>query len=84
MRRSVSPFRCARGTIQLSTPLDNVNKANPFGSNQYESGLRFSVSQPLLRNAGTAVNEASIEIAKFDQQAVEARARLQSIPRIEQ
>ncbi len=67
------------GTIQLSTPLDNVNKANPFGSNQYQSGLRFSVSQPLLRNAGTAVNEASIEIAKFDQQAVEARARLQSI-----
>jgi outer membrane protein TolC len=41
--------------------------------------LRFSVSQPLLRDAGVAVNEASINIAMLDQNATQARTRLQSI-----
>jgi outer membrane protein len=67
------------GEINISSPFENKDKSNPFGSNEYRSGLRFSVSQPLLRNAGVAVNEASIEIASYDQQATEARARLQSI-----
>lgn len=67
------------GEINISSPFENKDKSNPFGSNEYRSGLRFSVSQPLLRNAGVAVNEASIEIASYDLQATEARARLQSI-----
>jgi outer membrane protein len=67
------------GVVNISSPFENKDKSNPFGSNEYRSGLRFSVSQPLLRNAGVAVNEASIEIASYDQQATEARARLQSI-----
>lgn len=67
------------GEINISSPFENKDKNNPFGSNEYRSGLRFSVSQPLLRNAGVRVNEASIEIASFDQQAIETRARLQSI-----
>lgn len=67
------------GEINISSPFENKDKSNPFGSNEYRSGLRFSVSQPLLRDAGVAVNQASIEIASYDQQATEARARLQSI-----
>jgi outer membrane protein len=67
------------GVVNISSPFENKDKSNPFGSNEYRSGLRFSVSQPLLRDAGVAVNEASIEIASYDQQATEARARLQSI-----
>jgi len=67
------------GVVNISSPFENKDKNNPFGSNEYRSGLRFSVSQPLLRDAGVAVNEASIEIARYDQQATEARARLQSI-----
>lgn len=67
------------GTINLSSPFENKDKTNPFGSDEYRTGLRFSVSQPLLRDAGVAVNEASINIAAFDQAATAARARLQSI-----
>lgn len=67
------------GVVNISSPFENKDKSNPFGSNEYRSGLRFSVSQPLLRDAGVSVNEASIEIASYDQQATEARARLQSI-----
>lgn len=67
------------GVVNISSPFENKDKSNPFGSNEYRGGLRFSVSQPLLRDAGVAVNEASIEIASYEQQATEARIRLQSI-----
>jgi outer membrane protein len=67
------------GVVNISSPFENKDKSNPFGSNEYRSGLRFSISQPLLRDAGVAVNEASIDIASYDQEATEARARLQSI-----
>lgn len=70
------------GTVILSTPLANqrTNLNNgQFDSNQYQSALRFSFSQPLLRNAGRDVNEASIRIAEFKQQAASLNARLQSI-----
>lgn len=67
------------GELKISSPFENKDKSNPFGSNEYRTGLRFSISQPLLRGAGVAINEASIEIASYDQQATEARARLQSI-----
>jgi outer membrane protein TolC len=70
------------GTVTLSTPLANNRTSrnnSQFDSNQYESALRFSFSQPLLRNAGRDVNEASIRIAEFEQQAASLNARLQSI-----
>ena len=67
------------GTIKLSSPFENKDKNGVFSSDEYRTGLRFSVSQPLLRDAGVAVNEASINIASYDQQSTEARARLQSI-----
>jgi outer membrane protein len=67
------------GVVNISSPFENKDKNGPFSSDEYRSGLRFSISQPLLRNAGVAVNEASIEIAGYDQQATEARTRLQSI-----
>jgi outer membrane protein len=67
------------GVVNISSPFENRDKNQPFSSDEYRTGLRFSISQPLLRNAGVAVNEASITIASYDQQATEARARLQSI-----
>ncbi|MFT7235132.1 MAG: outer membrane protein [Methylophagaceae bacterium] len=70
------------GTVTLSTPLasERTRRNNgQFDSNQYQSALRFSFSQPLLRNAGRDVNEASIRIAEFKQQAASLNARLQSI-----
>ncbi|MGJ8619281.1 MAG: TolC family protein [Methylophilaceae bacterium] len=70
------------GTVTLSTPLNNKDtsrKGGQFDSEQYQSALRFSLSQPLLRNAGRDVNEASIRIAEFEQQASTLNTRLQSI-----
>ena len=67
------------GIVNISSPFENKDKNGPFSSDEYRSGLRFSISQPLLRDAGVLVNEASIEIAGYNQQATQARTRLQSI-----
>lgn len=70
------------GTVVLSTPLANKRTSREnaqFNSKEYQSALRFSISQPLLRNAGRNVNEASIRIAEFEQQAATLNTRLQSI-----
>ncbi len=70
------------GTVTLSTPLNNKDtsrKGGQFDSEQYQSALRFSFSQPLLRNAGRDINEASIRIAGFEQQAATLNTRLQTI-----
>jgi outer membrane protein TolC len=44
----------------------------------WESNLRFSISQPLLRGAG-AVNTASIRIAKWNRDLADARLKLATI-----
>lgn len=67
------------GSITLSSPLENKLTRGEFRSDEYRSAIRFSISQPLLRNAGTKVNEASIKIAEYNQQAVQLSTRLQSI-----
>ncbi|MFT7228225.1 MAG: outer membrane protein [Methylophilaceae bacterium] len=70
------------GTVTLSTPLmnkKNSRRGGQFDSKQYQSALRFSISQPLLRNAGRDVAEASIRIAGYEQQAATLNTRLQSI-----
>ena len=67
------------GTVKLSTPFENKESKDKFGSDEYRSALKFSISQPLLRNAGTATNEASIQIAQYEQEASNIKARLQSI-----
>lgn len=67
------------GSVNISTSFENKDKSAPFSSDEYRTGLRFSVSQPLLRNGGVAANEASIQIAMLDQEATSARTRLQCI-----
>lgn len=70
------------GTVILSTPIANKKTSRQnaqFDSKEYQSALRFSFSQPLLRNAGIDVNEASIRIANLEQQAATLNTRLQSI-----
>lgn len=65
--------------ISVSSPLKNKVNNGRFDSNEYRSAMRFSISQPLLRNAGRQVNEASIRIAEYSQQAVQLKTRLQAI-----
>ena len=67
------------GTVTISAPFENIDKTGDFTSNQYRTGLKFSISQPLLRDAGFSVNEASIQIAGLNEQASLASTRLQSI-----
>jgi outer membrane protein len=67
------------GTITLSSPIERKIVKGQLDSDQFRSALRFSISQPLLRGAGTAVNEASINIARYERQAVDMKTRLQSI-----
>ncbi len=67
------------GTITIAAPFENLDKQGDFNSDEYRTGLKFSISQPLLRDAGTAVNEASIQIASVNEQATLATTRLQSI-----
>lgn len=67
------------GTVILSSPLESKKNAGPFSSEEYRSALRFSISQPLLRNAGKDINEASIRIAEYDRQSVQLTTKLQAI-----
>lgn len=67
------------GAVTLSAPLENRQSLGKFASDQYRSALRFSFSQPLLRNAGRDVNEASIRIAELDRDGVQLKTRLQTI-----
>lgn len=67
------------GTIKLTAPLAYKDGLSRFGKTEYNSALKFSISQPLLRDAGVATNEASIEIANLEQLGQQARTRLQSI-----
>ncbi len=67
------------GNLQLSLPVTRVDSKGLFDSNESRSAMRFSFSQPLLRNAGRKVNEASIVIAQNEQQATWAKSRLQAL-----
>jgi len=48
---------------------------NPY----YDSDLSFSISQPLLRNAGRRVSTYSIRIANYQRQIIDARTKLEVI-----
>lgn len=48
-------------------------------TDSWQSGLSFSISQPILRNAGIETNTASIRIARLGSQIADARAKLEAI-----
>ncbi|HWP01523.1 MAG TPA: TolC family protein [Methylococcus sp.] len=68
------------GKVTLSAPFDerNVSKKG-FQAEQYRAALRFSISQPLLRDGGIDTNVAGIRIARYEQRAVDVKTRLQAI-----
>lgn len=66
------------GTVTLSSPIRKITR-DQLDSDEFRSALRFSISQPLLRDAGIATTEASINIARYERQAIDMRTRLQSI-----
>lgn len=67
------------GRVGVSQFLDRQNKLSPFYSDQSTSPLVFSISQPLLRNAGLDTNLASIRIARLAAKATSAKTKLVAI-----
>lgn len=68
------------GTATVELPL-NYQQTNAAFSvpESYETDLRFSISQPLLRNAGREASTYSIRIQALESQIAEARAKLEVI-----
>lgn len=67
------------GTMELRNVLAENNKLSPQRFEQYVSALKFSFSQPLLRNAGVKANTASIRLSRLRQQEVNAQTKLSAI-----
>jgi len=69
------------GTLTFSSPLTRFKaSAGGFESEPvYDADAGFSISQPLLRGAGVRANTYGIRIARYDEQAAEARTKLEVI-----
>jgi outer membrane protein TolC len=69
------------GTATITAPWAKSGDNNQFSTLNpaYSSDFAFSLSQPLLRGAGRRANTAAIRIASYDQQASEARTKLEVI-----
>jgi outer membrane protein TolC len=69
------------GTATITAPWAKTGDNNQFSTLNpaYSSDFAFSLSQPLLRGAGRRANTAAIRIASYDQQASEARTKLEVI-----
>lgn len=69
------------GAIQLSVPVSRFETDNQFSvlNPSYESDFVASITQPLLRGAGTAANALPIRLAFYDLQATEAGTKLEII-----
>ncbi|MGP1309203.1 MAG: TolC family protein [Phycisphaerales bacterium] len=69
------------GTITFDLPMDRVDTNNQFSTLNpaFEVDGRFSISQPLLRNAGRRVATYGIRVAALNQQISEARTKLEVI-----
>jgi outer membrane protein len=65
------------GTITVDTLATKADAGVPgTQSDPWQSNLNFSISQPLLRNAGVNSNTASIRIAKWNRDIADARLKL--------
>lgn len=69
------------GFARISFPISETETNNPFSllNPAHTSDLRFSISQPLLRDAGVNVNTHSIRVARYQHEIATARTRLEAI-----
>jgi len=69
------------GSARVSFPLTETETNNAFSTLNpaFTSDLRFSISQPLLRNAGVNVNTHSIRVARYQDIITNARTKLEAI-----
>ncbi len=71
-----------RASVNYTATHSETN--NPFFTfnSSYESAVTFSLSQPLLRNAGRRTNTHSIRIAAYNRDLAEAATKLEIIRQI--
>ena len=69
------------GTITFGAADNRIKTDNIFSTLDpaYTSDLAFSISQPLLRNAGRRANTYSIRIADYERRITDARTKLEVI-----
>ncbi|MCE9619361.1 MAG: TolC family protein [Planctomycetes bacterium] len=75
-------FPLATGGTFTASALSTENTptvAAATGTDNWQSGMAFSISQPLLQGAGVEANTASIRVAKLNSQIADARTKLESI-----
>lgn len=67
-------------SIDTLATRSDLNVQIPISNREdWESNIRFSISQPLLRGAGLRTNTASIRIAEWNRDIVDARLKLAAI-----
>lgn len=69
------------GNVKVTLPMQQYQDNNSFSTlnPSYSSDVQFSISHELLRGAGRRANTASLRIAGYNQQAAEARTKLEAI-----
>lgn len=69
------------GTVTVDLPFNRTETNNIFTTlnPSYTTDFNFSISQPLLRNAGRRVNTHSIRIQALETQIAESQAKLEVI-----
>ncbi len=69
------------GTLSVNAPVNRAETDNVFSTlnPSFTTDLEFSISQPLLRNAGRRANIHPIRIAALGAQITEARTKLEVI-----
>jgi len=69
------------GRVDVNLPINRTKTSNIFATlnPSYNTDLRVSLSQPLLRNAGLRANTFGIRVAKYQQDISEALTKLEAI-----
>ncbi len=72
------------GSASVSLPISRVETNNSFSTLNpaYTSDLAFSISHPLLRNAGREVNATPITIASYNHQISQSQTKLAVINQV--
>ena len=67
------------GRVELLSEWRKDNLYDPQRFEQYVTATRFSLSQPLLRGAGSRAALAAVRMARADQARIEARTKLSAL-----
>ncbi len=69
------------GEVNVNLPFNRTETNNQFSTlnPSFESDLRFSISHPLLRNAGVRPNTHGIRVARWQSEITDALTKLEAI-----